>query len=160
VTLASAALFTFEDDSQGNVFKVYDNGALVLTTTLVNGEAYGQAMLPAGAQALTINWVSRGQPGNNGDEFSYCINQETLLGLTVWDNCSYNNQATAIADGAVPILTVAGVPSAGDPTTMTASVSIDANVSLNTDKTRVYLSIEPEGAFGQSDEALYYGYRQ
>jgi hypothetical protein len=157
VTLASAAMFTFQDDSQGNVFKVYDNGALVLTTTLVNGEAYGQAMLAAGANALTINWVSRGQPGNNGDGFSYCINQETLLGLTVWDNCSNNNQATAIADGAAKTLTVAGVPSANDPTTMTASVCVIPGWTSNTDTNRVYVSIKRESDGGQPDQSLYYG---
>jgi hypothetical protein len=150
-------LFTFEDDSEGNVFKVYDNGQLILTTTLVNGDAYGQAMLPAGAQALTINWVSRGQPGNNADEFSYCINQETLLGLTVWDNSSYNNKATAITNGAVKTLTVAGVPSATDPATLTASVSIYPDTTPNTDTNRVYLSIERQGATSQCDQILYYG---
>jgi hypothetical protein len=71
VTLTGPATFTFYDFSQGNGFKVYDSGVLILTTTLVGGYAYGQVMLAAGAHAITVNWASQAQPGNFGDEFSY-----------------------------------------------------------------------------------------
>jgi hypothetical protein len=156
VAVAGPSAFTFHDFSKGNVFKVYDNGVLILTTTLVGGYAYGQVMLAAGAHALTVNWASQGQPGN-GDEFDYGINQEALLGLTVWDNSSDNNTATAITDGVVKTLVVAGIPLASDPTTLTASVCVSPGITQNTDENVVYVSIKRENDSGQTDQTLYYG---
>jgi hypothetical protein len=155
VTLTGPATFTFHDFSQGNVFRIYDNGALILTTTLVGGYAYGQAMLAAGSHALTVNWASQGQPGN-GDECAYRINQEALLALTVSDDSS-GDTATAITDGVAETLTVPGVPSASDPTTLTATVCIDPGITQDTDTNRVYLSIEDKNESGQTNQTLYYG---
>jgi hypothetical protein len=150
------ATFTFYDFSQGNVFKVYDNGALILTTTLVGGYAYGQVMLAAGAHALTVNWASQTQPGNFADEFGYRINQEALLGLTVSDDSS-GDTATAITNGAVKTLTVAGTPWAGDQTLLDANVSIDPGITQDTDTNRVYLSIERKNKCGLTDETIFCG---
>ena len=109
-----------------------------------------------GSQSLSVNASSGGAAATANlavdDYYGGDLGQQTLLGLTVSDN-SCNNTVTAITNGDVQTMTLAGIPAAGDPTTLSASVCVGPGFSLTTDTNSVYVSIERQAG----SQILFYG---